>query len=120
MTTISTLPITPAELIAFGEILFLLEDAIPEVPGLTPAERKRRLKMGDKSEAFVVRTLLAARQHPHLIPRGYDLEAVEAQAALRPVLRALKMRLQVLLERLTDAHMLAGGTLLRECMGLYK
>ena len=120
MPAMPPLSTTPAELAAFSDVLLLLEDALPELPGLTPHERKRRLKMGDKSEAFVIRTLIAARQHGHLIPRGYDLEALEAQAALRPLLRVLRVRLQVLCERLSDAHMIAGGSLLRECMALYK
>lgn len=70
-----------------------IREKLPFLVDLTPDERHRLPKMGDKSRAFVEQALTIATQNPDVLPRSFDVEEmrkdVELMDALRPFAAAL-------------------------------
>jgi hypothetical protein len=70
-----------------------IREKLPFSVNLTPAERRARAKMGDKTRAFVEKSMEFATHHPDYLPRLFNLEEmrrdVELFAALYPVLMEL-------------------------------
>jgi hypothetical protein len=78
-----------------------IQEKLPFLISLNAVERKAMAKMGDKTRAFVEKSMEFATYHPNYLPRLFDLEEmrrdVELFTALYPVLMAL-MHLQELVQ----------------------
>lgn len=77
--------------------------------GLTADQRRRIVKMGPRSETFCGQTLGVMANHRDLIPASLDLDAAQSDLSAVLALRPIRARLQVLLERVTDAEMALGS-----------
>jgi hypothetical protein len=70
-----------------------IRQKLPFLVDLSPEERHRLPKMGDKSRAFVEQALTIASQNEDVLPRSFDVEEfrrdVELMDALRPIAAAL-------------------------------
>lgn len=70
-----------------------IRQKLPFLIDLSPEERHRLPKMGDKSRAFVGQALTVAAQNEDVLPRSFDVEEfrrdVELLEALQPVAAAL-------------------------------
>lgn len=88
---------------------------LPFLLDLTPDERHKLPKMGDKSRAFVEQALTIATQNEEILPRSFDVEEfrrdVELMDALRPVAAALAQLYELvddtLLEVSSEAYVAA-------------
>jgi hypothetical protein len=70
-----------------------IREKLPFLISLNSADRRAMAKMGDKTRAFVEKSVEFATYHPEYLPRLFDLEEmrrdVELFTALYPVLMAL-------------------------------
>jgi hypothetical protein len=76
---------------------------------LSPADRMELLKMGDKTQAFVEKSLEYAGREPDLVPNFLDLPEAQKDYRLASDLGELSRSLDKLLQEVNDAWMLAGS-----------
>ena len=101
--------LTPEDRTAIEGHLTAIQAALPFLADLTPDERRSLPKMGDKSRAFVERTLEVARQDVSFLPRNLDIEAFARDLALWMQLESLRSRVARLAELLDDTQLAAGS-----------
>lgn len=76
---------------------------------LTAEERMSMLKMGDKTLAFVTKTLEYAVQNPNLVPNYVDLTEARRDSKLASDIYGIFQQLSTLLRAIEDAGMVAGS-----------
>jgi hypothetical protein len=89
------------------EIRTLLADVL--TTNLTAEDRQNRLKMGDKTIAFVGKTLEYAANNPALVPTYLDLDEAKKDYALVTATMSVLQGLDTLLRGLEDTQMVAGS-----------
>ena len=86
-----------------------LEQALAGLVSLAPADRRRLVKMGQKSEVFCRQTLRVLAQNPQVVPPGLGLAEAQADLLALDQLAPLLDRLQRLAERGRDTEMALGA-----------
>lgn len=86
-----------------------LEQALAGLVSLSIAERRRLVKMGQKSEVFCRQTLRVLAQNPQVVPSGMGLAEAQADLQALDQLGPLLDRLQRLAERGGDTEMALGS-----------
>ena len=76
---------------------------------LTPSDRQELLKMGDKTQAFVEKSLEYAGREPALVPSFLNLPEAQKDYKLASDMGELSRSLSKLLQEVNDAWMLAGS-----------
>lgn len=76
---------------------------------LAPEERRKMLKMGNKTLSFVEKTLEYARHNPSLVPIFMDLEEAIKDYELAAILYDIFQQLNTLITSVEDAGMAAGS-----------
>lgn len=84
------------------EAVRTIREKLPFLVDLTPDERHRLPKMGDKSRAFVEQALNIATQNPDVLPRSFDVEEMRKDVELMDALRPLAAALAQLYELVDD------------------
>jgi hypothetical protein len=87
---------------------------------LTPAERKKLLKMGDKSVSFVQNTLSALKVNPTVVPASFDLTEFEKDLTLYKDLVEILSFLRPLFEGIDDTVLALSNELMRQGIAGYK
>ena len=107
-----SLALSNEQLSQAAQAITTLEQALAGLVSLAPADRRRLVKMGQKSEVFCRQTLRVLAQNPQIVPPG--LELAEAQADLQALdqLAPLLDRLQRLAERGRDTEMALGADIM--------
>lgn len=97
----------------------LIWENIPKVITLTPEQRQTLPKMGDKTIAFVNKSLEYARQNPTIVPTYLNMN--EFAKDVEAVNRIFKITgpLQKLSESLDDTAMLAGSEAYAAALAFY-
>lgn len=112
--------ISDADQAAIMAAITTIREKLPFLVSLTPAERRAMAKMGDKTRAFVEKSIEFATHHPDYLPRLFDLEEmrrdVELFSALYPVLMSL-IQLQELVQ---DTYTLVGQEAYAAARIIYK
>ncbi|GGI28689.1 hypothetical protein [Pedobacter mendelii] len=86
---------------------------------LTAEERMSTLKMGDKTLAFVNKTLEYATQNPALVPNYIDLNEARKDYKLAAEVYALFQQLNTISRALEDMSMVAGGEAYEASLVIY-
>ena len=86
-----------------------LEQALVGLVSLKAADRRRLVKMGQKSEVFCRQTLRVLAQNPQIVPPGLELAEAQADLLALDQLAPLLDRLQRLAERGRDTEMALGA-----------
>jgi hypothetical protein len=81
----------------------------PHLTVLTVQERSELPKMGDKTVAFVQKSLEYGQKNAHLVPSYLDLEAFQVDTDAVQELRALAQELTPLTDALNDTLTLSGS-----------
>ena len=89
------------------------------VINLTAEERKSMLKMGDKTLAFVNKTLEYAAQNPNLVPSYVDLAEARKDNELTADIYGIFQQLSTLLRAMEDIGMVAGGEAYEAALVIY-
>jgi hypothetical protein len=71
---------------------------------LTPPERQRLARIGDRTRAFVDEALAIALDNPGLVPRSVDLVQLQAQDDTLGNLEAIRCKMERVLEKITDTE----------------
>ncbi len=101
--------LAPEALATIQSQLDAIRAALPFLEDLTPDERRSLPKMGDKSQAFVTRTLELARQDDSYLPRSLDVDAFARDLDLWRSLESIRVRLTQLNELVDDTQIAVGS-----------
>ncbi len=97
-----------------------IDDALDWLISVSPPSRKRMLKLGPKSEAFVQEAVSVARDYGELLPAGLLLADLERDLVIRQVLLPIQQKLEVLLQRVKDTSTVAGSDLMQASALVYR
>jgi hypothetical protein len=104
-----SLTLTDADHAAIADALSTLESKLSGLISLSADERRSLNKMGEKSETFCRRTLVAMGENPGLIPAEVDVAEAQRDMAQLDALRPHVARLTKLLGRAEDSAMALGS-----------
>ena len=105
-----------------GEIKTCLNDARSRMPflvTLSGSERRKLFKLGQKSLAFVEDSLVAAKNHPEILPASFDLVEYEKDVRLAIALHEVLMELEKFAAEVDDTEMAVGSEALDESREVY-
>jgi hypothetical protein len=113
--------ITPDQSAAIAAAFEQLKTALAPVLiiNLTAEERMSTLKMGDKSIAFVGKTLEYATQNPSLVPGYVDLDEARKDNKLASDIYGIFQQLSTLSRSMEDTGMVAGGEAYEAALVIY-
>lgn len=100
---------TPTDRDAVLEAVATIKARLTFLMDLTPEQRKSLPKMGDKSQAFVIKALEVAMQNPEFLPRSFDLEEMRRDVELFQSLYPILLSLTQLQELVDDTVMAVGS-----------
>ncbi len=83
-------------------------DLAPHSQSLTPEERKKMLKMRDKSLAFVTKTIEYANDFPSVIPAVLNIEKLQIEYEKAQEMDIILRKLETLHASVRDSRMVAG------------
>lgn len=92
---------------------------LPHLVKLTPDERQELLKMGDKSYAFVDKTLEYCQKNPDLVPPFIDVNELAVDVAAIRTIRAIYQPMSQMTNALGDTMSLSGSESLSACLMFY-
>lgn len=104
-----SLTLTDADHAAIADALSTLESKLSGLISLSTDERRSLNKMGEKSETFCRRTLVAMSDNAGLIPADVDVAEAQRDLAQLDALRPHIARLTKLLGRAEDSEMALGS-----------
>ena len=104
-----SLELSNEQLSQAAQAITTLEQVLAGLVSLAPAERRRLVKMGQKSEVFCRQTLRVLAQNPQIVPPGLNLAEAQADLLALDQLAPLLDRLQRLAERGRDTEMALGA-----------
>jgi len=97
-----------------------IKDAMPFLMDLTTEERKRMLKLGDKSIAFVTKAMELAVQNPDFLPRSFSIEEIKKDVELYRNINGIKQAVIQLAELIDDTTMQAGSEAYSSALVVYQ
>ena len=103
---------TPADLDIIDGALAVLEAKLDALVTLSADERRKAVKMGDKSEVFCRQTELVLRQNPGIVPGNFDLAEYQQDIAALDALRPRLQRLRTLTNRADDTELALGSDIM--------
>ena len=92
-----------------SQALTAIRQNMPELINLKEEERHVLPKMGDKTVAFVNKTLEYAKQNPRVVPAFLDMVEFEKDVIAVNDFRKVLIPLQQLVEKLNDTTLQAGS-----------
>ena len=92
-----------------SQALTAIRQNMPELINLKEEERHVLPKMGDKTVAFVNKTLEYAKQNPRVVPAFLDMVEFEKDVVAVTDFRKVLIPLQQLVEKLNDTTLQAGS-----------
>ena len=87
---------------------------------LTPEDRRRYSKMGDRTIPFVEKTLQYADERPDLAPPYMDIPEFKRDLKLARQLKELLLMLEPVVEKISDSYMAAGMDAFDAARKMYK
>ena len=97
-----------------------IKDNLPFLLDLTPSERRRMLKLGDRSLGFVVGTLGVATENQDFLPRSFDVDEMKRDVELYQTLEDISRSLTQLQELVEDTKMAVGSEAYAQALVVYK
>lgn len=92
---------------------------LPFLITLTPDERRKRVKMGDKSLAFVRNSVAVSQNNPQVIPGTFDTAEYLRDYELTEVLTEVLGLLEQLTEQVDDTLLAVGSETMSESLQIY-
>ena len=96
-----------------------IEQKLPFLITLTPQERRKLFKMGDKSLAFVNNSLTAAHTNRDILPSSFDIDEFGRDYQLIASLTELLFGLQQLTEKVDDTLMAVSSEAMTSSLTVY-
>ena len=111
--------LTEADLQEIKTALATIETKFPFLVHLTVEERRKLLKMGNKSLSFVSNSLTAAQSNPDILPASFDLAEFTSDYQLATTLSEVHLRLQQLTEKVDDTLMAVSSEAMTSSLTVY-
>jgi len=111
--------LTSDQLAAVDAALVALETNLAGMVSLSPQQRRRVPRMGDKSEAFCRQTLSLLGQNPQVVNPGLGLPEAESDLATLDALRPRLQRLARLSARASDTEVALGSDIMSTALQGY-
>jgi hypothetical protein len=111
--------LTDADLAAIQESIVTLESKLPFLISLSVDEKRKRVKMGDKSLAFVENCLSVSQQNPDILPASFAKDEFEKDVVLLRQLGKVLLPLQQLSEKVSDTNAALGSEAMQSALMVY-
>ena len=105
---------------AVMQAIAVIKAKLPFLVDLSPEERRALPKMGDKSNAFVSKTLEVAKQNGDFLPRSFDVDEMAQDIALYQDLRSITLALTPLAELVDDTLVQVGSEAYAAALTVYQ
>lgn len=112
--------LSDTDLAAILESLATLESKLPFLVSLTADERNKRVKLGDKSLAFVENCLAVATQNPDILPSSFSKAEFEKDILLTRQLNKVLLPLQQACEKVADTQAVVGSEAMQAALLVYE
>ncbi len=87
----------------------VIQNQLPFLINLTPDERRKRFKMGDKSLAFVRNSVTTTQNNPDIVPSNFDIAEFNRDYQLTVALSEVLGLLEQLTETVDDTLLAVGS-----------
>ena len=114
-----SLDLSASDVTAMDAALATLEKLFANFIELTPDERQKLPKMGDRSEAFCRQTLMVLEQNQGTVPPGFDFSEMKRDLATWNTLQPRLLRLRELLAKGEDTSMALGSDVITAALEGY-
>ncbi|MBD1997691.1 hypothetical protein H6G00_13815 [Leptolyngbya sp. FACHB-541] len=101
--------LSTADQAAIEAALETIREKLPFLVTMTTEERRKMAKLGDKTRAFVQKSVEFAARHPDYLPRRFDFDAMQEDVDLFMALYPIWVALNDLQELVHNTYMLAGS-----------
>ncbi|MEH1854729.1 MAG: hypothetical protein V7L11_24345 [Nostoc sp.] len=96
-----------------------IQQKLPFLVTLSTEERRKLVKMGDKSLAFVSNSVTAAQSNREILPATFDVEELVRDYQLATALTELLISMQQLTEQVDDTLMAVGSEVMTSSLTVY-
>jgi hypothetical protein len=111
--------LSDADLEAIQASLATLESKLPFLVSLTNDERRKRVKFGDKSLAFVENCLSVTEQNPDILPASFAKDEFKKDVLLLRQLVKVMLPLQQVCEKVADTETAVGTEAMQAALLVY-
>jgi len=101
--------LSEADKVEIQEAIATIKSKLPFLIDLTAEESKSLARMGDKSRAFVSKSLELAKQNSDFLPRSFDIDEMQQDLQLFEDLYPIAIALSQLSELISDTTAVAGS-----------
>jgi hypothetical protein len=96
-----------------------VQKKLPFLVTLSAEERRKLVKMGDKSLAFVNNSVTAAQSNPEILPASFDVDELVQDYQLATALTELLTSMRQLTEQVDDTLLAVGSEAMRSSLTVY-
>ncbi|MEH1937744.1 MAG: hypothetical protein V7L14_29375 [Nostoc sp.] len=111
--------LTPQDIQEIKVALQTVQKKLPFLITLSTQERRKLVKMGDKSLAFVNNSVTAAQSNREILPATFDVEELVRDYQLATALTELLISMQQITEQVDDTLMAVGSEAMTSSLTLY-
>ncbi|MEH2075616.1 MAG: hypothetical protein V7K57_14680 [Nostoc sp.] len=111
--------LSPQDIQEIKAALQTVQKKMPFLITLSTEERRKLLKMGDKSLAFVNNSVTAAQSNREILPATFDVEELVRDYQLAIALTELLISVQQLAEQVDDTLMAVGSEAMTSSLTVY-
>ncbi|MFW9261573.1 hypothetical protein A4S05_28245 [Nostoc sp. KVJ20] len=111
--------LSPQDIQEIKAALQTVQRKMPFLITLSTEERRKLVKMGDKSLAFVNNSVTAAQSNREILPATFDVEELVQDYQLATVLTELLTSMQQLTEQVDDTLMAVGSEAMTSSLTVY-
>ncbi|MEH2317639.1 hypothetical protein [Nostoc sp.] len=114
-----TASLSPQDIQEVKAALQKVQQKLPFLITLSTEERRKLVKMGDKSLAFVNNSVTAAQSNREILPATFDVEELVRDYQLAATLTELLISIQQLSEQVDDTLMAVGSEAMTSSLTVY-
>jgi hypothetical protein len=111
--------LSPQDIQEIKAALQTVQRKMPFLITLSTEERRKLVKMGDKSLAFVNNSVTAAQSNREILPATFDVEELVQDYQLAAALTELLISVQQLAEQVDDTLMAVGSEAMTSSLTVY-
>ncbi|WP_341528282.1 hypothetical protein WKK05_02700 [Nostoc sp. UHCC 0302] len=111
--------ITPADIQEIKAALQIVQKKLPFLVTLSTEERRKLVKMGDKSLAFVNNSVTAAQSNREILPASFDVDEFVRDYQLATTLTELLISMRQLTEQVDDTLLAVGSEAMTSSLTVY-
>ncbi|MEA5600114.1 hypothetical protein [Nostoc sp. UHCC 0252] len=111
--------LSPQDIQEIKAALQTVQQKMPFLVTLSTEERRKLVKMGDKSLAFVNNSVTAAQSNREILPATFDVEELVRDYQLATALTELLISVQQLAEQVDDTLMAVGSEAMTSSLTVY-